>query len=113
MVTGDKYTALLNLILIYMNIALVTNFPEIIQFSVTFSFFFLESLFHYHIGKYGTFGIAFPKFKEMAIIIVTILLISGASTLVTNIINDNFLSVYNKKINMKKKYKKKFNTLLS
>ena len=84
-----------------MNEVLVARFPEIVQFTVTFLFFLLESMLHYHVGKFGTIGLAFPKPKELILIIITIITIAGASTLTTRYINDNFLAEYNKKIKEK------------
>lgn len=84
-----------------MNEVLVSRFPEIVQFTVTFLFFLLESMLHYHVGKYGSIGLAFPKPKELILIIITIITIAGASTITTRYINDNFLAEYNKKIREK------------
>ena len=84
-----------------MNEVLVSRFPEIVQFTVTFLFFLLESMLHYHVGKYGSIGLAFPKPKELILIIITIITIAGASTITTRYINDNFLAEYNKKIKEK------------
>ena len=89
-----------------MNELMVTSFPEIVQFIVTFLFFLLEYMLHYHVGKFGTIGLAFPKPNELILIIITILIIAGASTVTTRYINDNFLAQYNKKIKEKYMIKK-------
>ena len=89
-----------------MNQLLVTYFPAIVQFFVTFIYFFIESLLHYHVGKYGTLGLAFPKTNELFMIIVTILIITGLATITTKIINAHFLSQLNKTTHEIKKYNK-------
>ena len=89
-----------------MNQLLVTYFPAIVQFFVTFIYFFIESLLHYHIGKFGKLGLAFPKYNELIMIVVTILIITGLATITTKIINAHFLSQLNKTTHEIKKYNK-------
>ena len=85
-----------------MNQLLVTYFPAIVQFFVTFIYFFIESLLHYHIGKFGKLGLAFPKSNELIMIVVTILIITGLATITTKIINA--ISCLNSKTHEIKKY---------
>lgn len=46
---------------------------------VTFSFFFLEALIHYNIGKYGKIGISFPVGVELAELVLTMVVFSVLS----------------------------------
>jgi hypothetical protein len=59
-----------------------------IQFFVTICFFYIEALIHYNIGKKGTLGISFPKWKQNKLIISVIAVFSFASCIITRIVED-------------------------
>jgi len=73
----------------------VSNAPAVVQFIVTFLFFLCEALLHYHIGKYGTIGLAIPKLNEFGLIISIIAFVTLLSTVTTKFINNRFKDYYN------------------
>ena len=59
-----------------------------VQFFVTIGFFYIEALIHYNIGKKGSLGLSFPKWKDNKLILSVIAVFSFVSCLATTFVQE-------------------------
>lgn len=58
--------------------------------NVTFTFFFMEAIIHYNIGKFGQIGFSFPVGTELGELVLTMVIFSVLSTVTISILKKIF-----------------------
>ena len=64
------------------------HYFNLTQFFVTIVLFYFEALLHFNIGKKGSLGISFPKWKENKLILGVIIVFSFISCLLTKVVEE-------------------------